>query len=238
MGKLSSMAGGQIVAKQWDGWLFWVGMLLQSCDWVVFHQGVNFHVHEAHHAGEHVDIHVTQNGCQKSHVAIMEELTGSKQDSSSSPAGTPMTIHGLLSPCRLLTISANLGGGHGDLCSGNGNCVMSSWGGIAGSSLFSVTVGQSPLWAAIRDPLGWAHVLWLQLWLWLWWGSTRVGSASLGVVTSTKLEGTASARTSSSAKVTRSSIAHLNSNTLSTNWQGSPGISSWAFSAQYWRAFM
>ena len=62
MGKLSSMAGGQMVTKWWDRWLIWVRMLLQSWDQVVFCQGVNPQVHEAHCAGEHVDVHDTWNG--------------------------------------------------------------------------------------------------------------------------------------------------------------------------------
>ena len=37
--------------------------------------------------------------------------------------------------------------------SGNGSCIITSWGRIAGSSIFSVAAYQSPLWAAIRDPL-------------------------------------------------------------------------------------
>ena len=101
-----------------------------------------------------------KEGCQKSCVAIMEELTGWK-DFSSSLAGTPMTICGLCSPCRLLTISTNLGRWHEDLCSGTGSCVITSWGGVAGSSLFSVAVGQSPLWAVTGEPLRWALALWL-----------------------------------------------------------------------------
>ena len=56
-------------------------------------------------------------GHQKTHVAIMEELTGSK-DSSSSLSGTPMTICRLCSPFRLLTIFTNPCIGYEDLCSG------------------------------------------------------------------------------------------------------------------------
>ena len=143
-----------------------------------------------------------------------------------------MTTCRLNSPHRVLMISTNLGWGHEDLrcdC-----CSITFWGGVASSSLPLVAYGWSLLWAASRDPFGWACVLWLQLWLQLQWGSTRVGSASLGKVTSTQLEGAGVERTS--VKVTRDSIAHQSSNTLSTKWRGSPGIGSWAFSAQYWRA--
>ena len=59
------------------------------------------------------------------------------------------------------------------------------------------------------------------------------GSASLGEVTSTQLEGAGVIRTSSSVKVTRGSITHQSSNKLSTKWQDSLGISSWAFSTKY-----
>ena len=116
------------------------------------------------------------------------------------------------------------------------NIHVTTWGGVAGSFLILVGAGQLLPQAANKDPLGQAYVLWL--WLQLQWGSAGVGSASLGELTSTQLEGSGVTRTSSSIKVTSGSIACWISNTLSTKWWGSLEIGSWAFSTQYWRAFV
>ena len=107
-----------------------------------------------------------------------------------------------------------------------------SWEGAVGTSASLVVMDQLMPWAANRDPLGQAQQF--LLWLWLW--SHRAGSASLGELNSTQLEGTVAAETSSSIKETSSSIACWSSTTLSTRWHGSLGISGWALSTQYWSA--
>ena len=82
----------------------------------------------------------------------------------------------------------------------------------------------------LNAPLNHAHQFWLQLCL-----QELVGSAGFGVledVIFTQFEGTSSLKTSASINVVRGSIASLSSCTHSTNWCGSPGIGSQAFSAQ------
>ena len=183
------------------------------------------------HTGDHVNKHPTQSGVLQE-LGCHDRGTHCLKRLFILSCRDIMTIHGLHSPCRLLMISTNPGRIHEDLCSGSH--IITSWGGVAGSSLLSVVAVWSLLWAADRDPLGWACVLWLQLWLQLQWGSARAGSDSQGEVTSTQLKGAGLIRTSLS--VTRDSFTNWISNTLSAQWWGSPGISSLAFSTQYWRS--
>ena len=53
------------ITKWWDRWLIWVRIFLHSWDWVVLCHEVNPQVHKPHHAGEHVDIHVTWSGASE-----------------------------------------------------------------------------------------------------------------------------------------------------------------------------
>ena len=135
-------------------------MLLQSWDWAVFHYWINPQVHKAHCAGELVDIHVTQSGvleephCQYggTHWLVRLFILSCRDTNNYPQAAFPPQASCNLHKPRW---------GHKDFFSGS--CIVISQGGVAGSSPFSVGVGQSPLQAAIRDLLRWAHVLWLQL---------------------------------------------------------------------------
>ena len=167
-GKLYSMAGGWMVTKWWGQCSFWIGVLLQSWNWAVLHHGVDTQVHEAHHAGEHVNIHVTQSGVSGephchyggAHWLIRLFILSCRDTSDCPWAVFPLQAsHDLCKP-----------GQRAWRLVGVGSHVITSWGGLASSSLFSVAVGQSLLQVAIRDPLGWACVLWLLLQLGLWWG--------------------------------------------------------------------
>ena len=136
------------------------------------------------------------------------------------------------SPYRVCTISMTQGGGHGGLlldCDG-----IFSWGGVVEASVFMVAVGQLSLWAANRDPTGWAPLL--QLWLWL--HSCRMGSISLGELTSIQLDGAMATKTPTSINKTSSSITCWSSVTLFARQQGCPGIGGWASSAQYCNVLM
>ena len=135
-----------------------------------------------------------------------------------------------LDPCphRDCAISTNPGGGHGG--SQWGCSSIFSWEGAVGTSASLVVMGWLIPWATNRVPPGQAQWLLLQLW------SHGAGSASLGELTSTQLEGLVATKTSSSEKDTSGSIACQGSTTLSAKWHGSPGISGWALSAQYWSA--
>ena len=55
----AQLVGKQSVTKWWYGWLIWIRMFPQSWDQVVLCHGVDLQVHKAHHAGEHVNIHIT-----------------------------------------------------------------------------------------------------------------------------------------------------------------------------------
>ena len=116
------------------------------------------------------------------------------------------------SPCSACMISVNPGRGHGCLlldCSG-----IISWGGVAGASVLAVAVDWLSPWAADRDHLGWAQLLWLQLQLQSGKGSHETGSVSLGKLTSIQLDGAMATKTPTSVNKTSGSIAHLSSITL------------------------
>ena len=223
---------GQVSTKQWSRWLVQVREFPQSWDQAVICHGIELQVHFAQHAGEHINVHLPEVGCQNRWVMVTQDPSTSIGFLASS-GGIWTTVVGPLStdssPCRAQVISANPGGGHGDSwwdCSS-----MFSWEEAAGTSVSSVVISQPLPWAADRDLLEWAQQL--LLWLWLQWGSHGVGSVSLGKLISTQLEGTVAVRTSS-IKETSSSITHWSSTTLSDRWWGSSGIGSCAFSSQYW----
>ena len=86
-------------------------------------------------------------------------------------------------------------------------------------------------WATMNAPLAWT--LWLLLWLHSLVVGGSAGSTICKDVILTQVEGGLLSRISVFVNEVKGSIAHQSSSTLSANWQDSPGISGWAFSAQY-----
>ena len=191
-----------VSTRQWSGWLVWAGTGWSSAVGLnprstILSMQVSISMYISYKVG-----------CQNSHVMVTEDPSTSNGSSASS-GGMPITVVGPLStdpsPHRAWVISTNLGGGHRGLwldCSS-----VFSWEEAAGVSVSSVVMGQSSPWAANWDPLGWVWQVLLWLWLQLQWRSHGAGSASLGELTSTQLEGTMAMKTSTSIKETRGSIA-------------------------------
>ena len=137
-------------------------------------------------------------GCQSRWVTVMAGLMTSYRSMTSS-GRMPMIDGGLLSmgssPHRACMISTNLGRGHGGLLSDHDDII--SWSRVVGTSIFVVVVGCLSPWAADRDPLGWAWLLQMHLWLQLHsgQGSHETGSIGLGKLTCIQSDGTAATDT-------------------------------------------
>ena len=136
-----------------------------------------------------------------------------------SSVGMPvMTGSGLLSMdssfLRVLVISTKLGE-HRGWESDEGWCGIKSCGGVASTSAvvvahMAVVAGWPSLWVTDTAPLGWALMLWVQL----FWDSCGNVSINHGEITSIQLEGTLVMKISSSFKEMSSSIVCQSSCTL------------------------
>ena len=146
------------------------------------------------------------------------------------------TLHGLFPPQGLGDL-CNKGGRHRGLESDRGWWGINSQSGVAGAPTVAVThlagvAGWPSLWDVEMDPL-WQALL---LWVWLFGDSCGKASIDHGEVISIHLDGTVVMKTSPSAKVMSSSIAHQSSCTILTRlwgWLGTGGCNS---SAQCCRA--
>ena len=90
------------------------------------------------------------------------------------------------------------------------------------------------LQAATNAPL--ARALWLLLQLHSQEVGGSMGSNIHEDMILTQLQGRLLSGTSAPVNEVRGSMTCQSSSMLSTSWQGLPGVSGWAFSAQCWRA--
>ena len=160
------------------------------------------------------------HSCMETIVAIAVPAKGSSLLVSST--GTSTDMHGGLSPCRDLAVTANPGGGTFHLQGGTRD--------VLAIQVVVMGLDLPTLQAAMKEPWMWA----LLFWLWLC-SLDVVGCAGLDVledVIFTQCKGTSSPKILASMNVTRGSIVSLSSHTYSANWCGLPGIGGWAFSAQ------
>ena len=155
--------------------------------------------------------------------------------SSASSRGMLVTILSGLSPHGDQAISKNPGGGVWGWLLDSACCSSSSWVVVAWAVISMVAgvygPGHPPPLAAEMDPLAWAWCFLLQL------HSHSGGSANLDGVIFHPIRRWDVFQNFLLVKVVSSSMVHQRSNTLSAKGQDSPGIGSWAFSAQYQRAY-
>ena len=200
MWKLSSMTGGEQSLNGEMGDQSKICHLWQSEGLVVTHHRARPQVHNAHHAGQEVNVHVPQSRAPEQmschyggpHYLVLV-LVLSFFDWNANDTWWCTAVSRSLSH-RVREISANLGGGHGSWwdCSS-----IFSWEGAVGTSASLVVMGQSVPWATDRDPLGGPNSF--------CYGCA--GSAGLGKLTSNQFMGAVATKTSSSVKWTSGSIA-------------------------------